>query len=326
MTLLRTEDLVKYYTAGGGLFCRGSLKVHAVDGVTISIERGETLGLVGESGCGKSTLGRLLARLEDPDAGKIFFDGQEITDCTGEEQRLLRSKIQIIFQDSYSSLDPRQTVGGIIMEPLANFGVGSRQERKEKVAKLLEIVGLEPTHISRYPHEFSGGQCQRINIARALALTPELIICDEPVSSLDVSIRAQILNLLKKLKKDFGLAYLFISHDLAAVSYMADRIAVMYLGKIVEVLDAGDFASRSCHPYSWALLAAVPVPEIRKRDFERKILYGEPPNAVNPPDGCRFHPRCPRAGEICRENEPELREVEDGHFVACHLAGRIDRI
>jgi oligopeptide transport system ATP-binding protein len=209
MTLLQTEDLIKYYTADGGLFSRGSLKVHAVDGVAIKIERGETLGLVGESGCGKSTLGRLLARLEDPDAGKIFFDSQEITGCTGEEQRLLRSKIQIIFQDSYSSLDPRQTVGGIIMEPLANFGVGNRQERKEKVAKLLETVGLEPTHISRYPHEFSGGQRQRINIARALALTPELIICDEPVSSLDVSIRAQILNLLKKLKDEFGLAYLF---------------------------------------------------------------------------------------------------------------------
>jgi oligopeptide/dipeptide ABC transporter ATP-binding protein len=190
--------------------------------------------------------------------------------------------------------------------------------------ELLEIVGLEPTHISRYPHEFSGGQRQRINIARALSLTPELIICDEPVSSLDVSIRAQILNLLKKLKEDFGLAYLFISHDLAAVSYMADRIAVMYLGKIVEVLDAVDFANRSCHPYSGALLAAVPVPDVRKRDFEREILYGEPPNAVNPPAGCRFHPRCRRAEKICCQDEPQLREVEDGHFVACHLVGEFN--
>lgn len=324
MTLLQTEGLIKYYAAGGGLF-RSALKVHAVDGVAVSIEKGETLGLVGESGCGKSTLGRLLARLEDPDAGKIFYGDQEITGCSGEEQRLLRSKIQIVFQDSYSSLDPRQTVGGIIMEPLANFSVGRRLERKEMVAKLLETVGLQPVHASRYPHEFSGGQRQRINIARALALTPELIICDEPVSSLDVSIRAQILNLLKKLKDDFGLAYLFISHDLAAVSYMADRIAVMYLGKIVEALDAGDFTVRSFHPYSWALLAAVPIPEARKRDFEREILYGEPPNAVNPPDGCRFHPRCPLAEAICREDEPKLREVEDGHFVACHQAGRIDR-
>jgi oligopeptide/dipeptide ABC transporter ATP-binding protein len=323
MTLLQTEGLVKYYRAGGSLF-RGSSKVHAVDGVAISIKGGETLGLVGESGCGKSTLGRLLARLEDPDRGKIIFDGREITNCTGEEQRLLRSRIQFIFQDSYSSLDPRQTVRGIITEPLANFAVGDRQKRQEMAEELLEIVGLEPTHISRYPHEFSGGQRQRINIARALSLTPELIICDEPVSSLDVSIRAQILNLLKKLKEDFRLAYLFISHDLAAVSYMADRIAVMYLGKIVEVLDAVDFANRSCHPYSGALLAAVPVPDVRKRDFEREILYGEPPNAVNPPAGCRFHPRCRRAEKICCQDEPQLREVEDGHFVACHLVGEFN--
>ncbi|MCL6477346.1 MAG: ATP-binding cassette domain-containing protein [Peptococcaceae bacterium] len=325
MILLRTEDLVKYYTTGGGLFSRASLKVHAVDGVDVSIKNGGTLGLVGESGCGKSTLGRLIARLETPDSGKIFYKNREITYCGGEELRLLRRKIQIIFQDSYSSLDPRQTVGGIIMEPLANFGVGSRQERKEMAAELLKTVGLEPAHISCYPHEFSGGQRQRINIARALALSPELIICDEPVSSLDVSIRAQILNLLKKLIDEFGLANLFISHDLAAVSYMADRIAVMYLGKIVEVLDAGDFANRSCHPYSWALLAAVPVPEVRKGNFEREILYGEPPSAVNPPDGCRFHPRCPRATAICREEEPELREVEDGHLVACHLSGQLNR-
>lgn len=322
MTLLQTEDLIKYYTAGGGLFNRASMKVHAVDGVTISIERGETLGLVGESGCGKSTLGRLLARLEDPDAGRIFFHGQEITGCNGEGLRLLRSKIQIIFQDSYSSLDPRQTVGGIIGEPLANFGIGSRRERRERVAKLLETVGLEPAQITCYPHEFSGGQRQRINIARALALTPELVICDEPVSSLDVSIRAQILNLLRELKGRFGLAYLFISHDLAAVGYMADRIAVMYLGKIVEVLDADDFGVCSQHPYSRALLAAVPIPRPGRSDREREILAGEPPDAFDPPAGCRFHPRCPRATAICREEEPELKEVEKGHLTACHLAFR----
>jgi len=320
MKLLQTKNLIKYYTAGWGLFNRASLQVHAVDGVAISIERGETLGLVGESGCGKSTLGRLIARLENPDAGNIFYQNKDITSCSGEEHRLLRKKIQIIFQDSYSSLDPRQTVGGIIMEPLANFGVGSRQQRKEMAAELLQTVGLEPLHISRYPHEFSGGQRQRINIARALALTPELIICDEPVSSLDVSIRAQILNLLKQLKVEFGLAYLFISHDLAAVSYMADRIAVMYLGRIVEVLDADDFAAHSYHPYSWALLDAIPVPDLRRKGQEKEILYGEPPNGVNPPEGCRFHPRCQRAASICREQEPELKEVEKGHLISCHLA------
>lgn len=322
MTLLKAEGLSKYYSTGGGFLSGGSLRVHAVDGVDLSINRGETLGLVGESGCGKSTLGRLIARLEDPDSGEIFYQGNVITGCNGEELRLLRSKIQIIFQDSYSSLDPRQTVGGIIGEPLFNFRLGSREERRERVLELLATVGLEPVHISRYPHEFSGGQCQRINIARALALTPELIICDEPVSSLDVSIRAQILNLLCELKVKFGLAYLFISHDLAAVNYMADRIAVMYLGKIVEMLDAGDFACHSYHPYSWALLEAVPVPELRRENREKEILYGEPPNAVNPPPGCRFHPRCPRAKAICREEEPELKEVEKGHLIACHLASR----
>lgn len=322
MTLLKAEGLSKYYSTGGAFLSGGSLRVHAVDGVDLSINRGETLGLVGESGCGKSTLGRLIARLEDPDSGEIFYQGNVITGCNGEELRLLRSKIQIIFQDSYSSLDPRQTVGGIIGEPLFNFRLGSREERRERVLELLATVGLEPVHISRYPHEFSGGQCQRINIARALALTPELIICDEPVSSLDVSIRAQILNLLCELKVKFGLAYLFISHDLAAVNYMADRIAVMYLGKIVEMLDAGDFACHSYHPYSWALLEAVPVPELRRENREKEILYGEPPNAVNPPPGCRFHPRCPRAKAICREEEPELKEVEKGHLIACHLASR----
>lgn len=319
MSLLEVSGLVKHYLVGGGFFRANCSRIRAVDGVSLSLEKRETLGLVGESGCGKSTLGRLIIRLEESTAGKIVFLGREITACSGENLRELRSKIQIIFQDSYSSLNPRQTVGSLIEEPLNNFKVGARKERKERVSDLMETVGLNPEHFTRFPHEFSGGQRQRINIARALALQPDLIICDEPVSSLDVSIRAQILNLLKELKNQFGLSYLFISHDLAAVSYVADRIAVMYLGKIVEVLESEDLVVNACHPYTQALLAAVPVPDLSQRDYKQDIVYGEPPNAAKPPAGCRFHPRCPRAAARCRDEEPAVQELAEGHWISCHI-------
>ncbi len=321
MSLLEVRGLIKHYPAGGGFFRATGERIRAVDGVSLSLSKGETLGLVGESGCGKSTLGKLIVRLEEPTAGKIFYNSREITSLSGENLRELRCKIQIIFQDPYSSLNPRQTVGSIIGEPLANFKVGAKEAQRQRVSELLETVGLNPEHISRYPHEFSGGQLQRINIARALALRPELIVCDEPVSSLDVSIRVQILNLLRDLKRRFGLSYIFISHDLAAVSYLADRIAVMYLGKIVEVLPTGDLLSGACHPYARGLLAAVPVADPRQRYNRQVVIQGEPPNPASPPPGCRFHPRCPEARQVCREKEPVLQEVEEGHMVACHLVG-----
>jgi peptide/nickel transport system ATP-binding protein/oligopeptide transport system ATP-binding protein len=256
--------------------------------------------------------------LEEPTAGRIFFNNLDITALSGKKLRELRQKIQIIFQDSYSSLNPRRTVGSIIGEPLANFRIGTRKEQRRRVQELLEIVGLKPEHVSRYPHEFSGGQRQRINIARALALHPQLIVCDEPVSSLDVSIQAQILNLLRNLKTQFGLSYLFISHDLAAVSYISERVAVMYLGKIVEVIRSQDLVQKARHPYTRALLAAVPVADPRRRGERKVIVKGEPPDPLNPPAGCRFHPRCPAAAEKCRTEEPPLETVADGHVVACH--------
>ncbi|WP_435374057.1 ABC transporter ATP-binding protein [Desulfofundulus salinus] len=318
MSLLEVRDLVKHYPGKGGILAGCREKVRAVDGVSLSIARGETLGLVGESGCGKSTLGRLVVRLEEPTAGKIFFAGEEITVWTGRKLRELRRRFQIIFQDSSSSLNPRRTVEAIIEEPLANFGV-AKEERRERVRDLLTLVGLEPEHASHYPHEFSGGQRQRINIARALALQPEMVVCDEPVSSLDVSIRAQILNLLRELKRRLNLSYLFISHDLAAVNYLADRVAVMYLGKIVELLPAEGLVLQARHPYTRALLSAVPEPNPRQRTSLKPVVRGEPPDPANPPPGCRFHPRCPEARDVCRQEEPVLKEVGEGHLVSCHL-------
>ncbi|MGC7847371.1 ABC transporter ATP-binding protein [Desulforudis sp. 1088] len=318
MSLLQAVDLVKHYGGDGVFFGGGRRKIRAVDGVSLFLSRGETLGLVGESGCGKSTLGRLLSRLEEPTAGKIFFAGEDITAWTGKRLRALRRRIQIIFQDSGSSLNGRQKVGAILEEPLANFGM-EKARRRKRVLELLATVGLEPEHALRYPHEFSGGQRQRINIARALALQPDLIVCDEPVSSLDVSIRAQVLNLLHELKKRFGLSYLFISHDLASVHYLADRVAVMYLGRIVEVLTVRGLLGNALHPYTRALLAAVPVPDPQRGAFYREAIQGEPPDPGRPPAGCRFHPRCPCVRDQCRGVEPVLRDVAPGHKVACHF-------
>lgn len=321
MNLLEVAGLSKHYYAGGGILAGSREKVRAVDGVSFFLTGGETLGLVGESGCGKSTLGRLILRLEDPTGGKIFFAGEDITGWSGKKLRDLRDKIQIIFQDSYSSLNPLHTVGSIIGEPLDNFRAGTKKEQKKRVQELLAVVGLDPEHAARYAHEFSGGQRQRIGIARALALNPQLIVCDEPVSSLDVSIQAQILNLLKKLKKRFGLSYLFISHDLAAVSYISDRVAVMYLGTIVEVIRSKDLAAKARHPYTRGLLAAVPVADPRQRGVRQVIVQGEPPDPVNPPAGCRFHPRCACAAAKCRHAEPALQDVGKWHQVACHFGG-----
>lgn len=315
------QGLIKYHRLSSGVFSARSEKIHAVDGVSLIVEKGETLGLVGESGCGKSTLARLILRLENHDGGRIIFDGQDITGLAGKRLRCIRRRMQMIFQDTYASLNPRMTVGAIVGEPLANYRVGTRREQKEKVRQLLQTVGLSHEHAARYPHEFSGGQRQRIGIARALALQPDLVVCDEPVSNLDVSVRAQIVNLLMQLKKQLGLAYLFISHDLTIVSYISDRVAIMYLGKIVEMLPGGDLAVKARHPYTRALLAAVPVHHPRLRGDKELLVEGEPPDPVSPPAGCRFHPRCPRAQEKCRVSEPLLEPIGAGHQVACHLAG-----
>ena len=317
MSLLEIRDLVKHYEGSGGIFEGRRKKVRAVDGLSFSLDRGEILGLVGESGCGKSTLGRLVVRLEEPTAGEISFAGREITSWKGSKLRELRRHFQIIFQDSASALNPRWTAGTIIEEPLVNYGV-AREERWKRARELLTLVGLESGDVGKYPHEFSGGQRQRINIARALALEPSLLVCDEPVSSLDVSIRAQVLNLLRDLKKRLNLSYIFISHDLAAVRYLSGRVAVMYLGKIVEILPA-NLVSQAFHPYTRALLRAVPEPNPRQRIFQEGVVRGEPPDPSNPPPGCRFHPRCPEAADVCRQEEPLLKEVEESHTLACHM-------
>ncbi len=317
MSLLEITGLVKHYPAAAG---GRSRLIRAVDGVTLAVAPGEVLGLVGESGCGKSTLGRLAVGLEYPTAGCVRFLGKELAACSRNELRAARRQLQIIFQDPAASLDPRWTVGSLVAEPLVNYRAGSGEEIKCRVEHLMELVGLEPAQAGRHPHQLSGGQRQRVSIARALALHPRLIVCDEPVSSLDVSIRAQILNLLRDLKERLGMAYLFISHDLAAVSYLADRVAVMYLGRIVEVLKAGSFLKDARHPYTRALLAAVTgfspgggIPVVP--------LAGEPPDPGSPPPGCRFHPRCPGAMNVCGREDPTLTAEESGHLVACHFAG-----
>ena len=318
--LLEVENLVKHFVADRSVFGRPTAFIKAVDGVTFSVDAGKTLALVGESGCGKSTVSRLVLRLIEPDAGRIRFEGRDLLALGASELRAFRREAQIIFQDPYASLNPRMTVSQILTEPLALHDLVPPPRRRERVEELLHLVGLEPRFARRYPHEFSGGQRQRIAIARALAVEPKLIVCDEPVSALDVSIRSQILNLLRDLQHRLGLAYIFVSHDLAVVKHIADRVAVMNLGGIVEIADAL-FASPR-HPYSRALLSAIPVPTPRAKR-SRIVLQGEMPSALNPPPGCRFHTRCPYVVERCRVEPPQLLADAAGHLAACHRAAEL---
>jgi oligopeptide/dipeptide ABC transporter ATP-binding protein len=316
--LLELSEVSKHFRTGAGLLSRGEI-VHAVDGVSFQVAEGETLGLVGESGCGKSTLGRCIVRLHEPTAGSIRFAGEDITRARGRTLRALRRDVQIVFQDPYASLNPRQRLGQIVGGPLKVHRMGSSVQIRARVAELLTLVGLSPEHINRYPHEFSGGQRQRIGVARALAVSPRLVVCDEPVSALDVSIQAQVINLLDDLQDDLGLTYVFIAHDLAVVRHVSDRIAVMYLGKLVELSPAEELYTRPVHPYTEALLSAVPVPDPRAAvSRDRIVLTGDVPSPVSPPSGCRFHPRCRYATEICSRQEPPLVPHGGGHLAACH--------
>lgn len=318
--LLQVRDLKKHFPIYRGVFQRQVGAVRAVDGVSFDVYQGETLGLVGESGCGKSTTGRTILQLYKPTAGSVLFEGVNLVTLKAEEMRRMRRKMQMIFQDPYASLNPRMTIGDIIGEPLLVHQVCSPKEVPERVKDLLNKVNLNPAFASRYPHEFSGGQRQRIGIARALALQPSFIICDEPISALDVSIQAQVVNLLEDLQKQFGLTYLFIAHDLSMVRHISDRIAVMYLGVIVELTDRNTLYNEPLHPYSQALLSAVPIPDpVLEEKRRRIILEGDVPSPANPPSGCRFRTRCPIAEKgLCDVQEPEFREVKPGHFVACH--------
>ena len=321
--LLRVENLVMHFPIKRGVFQRTVGHVHAVDGVSFDIRRGETLGLVGESGCGKSTTGRTILQLYRPTAGNVFFGDQDLTKLKGEELRMLRRKMQMIFQDPYASLNPRMTVEEIVGEPLIVHNLARGREVREKVKDLLGLVGLNPAYVDRYPHEFSGGQRQRIGVARALSLNPDLIVCDEPISALDVSIQAQVVNLLEDLQGQFNLTYLFIAHDLSMVRHISDRVAVMYLGVIVELAARKDLYEHPLHPYAQALLSAVPIPDpVVEETRQRIILTGDVPSPVNPPSGCRFRTRCPIATEICAEQKPEWRELLPDHFVACHHASK----
>lgn len=316
--LLEVRNLKKYYPVTAGLLARHVADVKAVDGVSFFIAEGETLGLVGESGCGKSSLGRTLLRLEEPTSGQVFYRGADITSWNKKQLKALRREAQMIFQDPQSSLDPRMTIGDSIGEALLIHGVGTEKERPERVAELLKRVGLEPAHATRYPHELSGGQKQRTGIARALAVNPKLIVADEPVSALDVSVQAQILNLVTDLQREFSIAYLFIAHDLAVIGQVSSRIAVMYLGQIVELASRDDLFHRPLHPYTQALLSAVLVPDPHQKR-KRIPLPGEVPSPIDPPPGCRFHTRCPKVMKVCSREMPELKQIEENHLVVCHL-------
>jgi len=319
--LLEVKGLKKYFPITQGIiFQRVKAHVKAVDGLDFFIRKGETLGLVGESGCGKSTTGRTILQLYRPTAGDVYFKGQDLATMKGEELRKMRRHMQMIFQDPYASLNPRMTVGDIIGEPLEVHNIAKGKEKKERVQELLQIVGLNPYFVNRYPHEFSGGQRQRIGVARSLAVNPDFIVCDEPISALDVSIQAQIINLLEELQQKFNLTYLFIAHDLSVVRHISDRVAVMYLGKIVELTDRNSLYDNPLHPYTKALMSAVPIPDpIIEEKRERIILVGDVPSPVNPPSGCRFHTRCPLAIDICKKEDPVFRDVGNQHYVACHV-------
>lgn len=317
-TLIRIDSLEKHYPASRDFFGRPTQYVKAVDGIKLDIRQGETLGLVGESGCGKSTLGKSILRLIEPSGGRIYYKDKNIISYKKSDMRMMRQKMQMVFQDPYSSLNPRMTVYETISSPLEAFGIGDRGSREKKVMELIEYVGLSRQQMHRYPHEFSGGQRQRMTIARALILDPEFIVCDEPVSALDVSIRSQVLNLMQDIQKERQLTYLFISHDLSVVKHLSDRVAVMYLGKIVELADKEELFRAAGHPYTKALMSAIPIPDTEVKR-ERVILTGDVPSPLNPPRGCRFHTRCPYATKRCETEEPELRIIRPGHQAACHL-------
>ena len=315
--LLQVEHIKKYFPVKTAMFAKKQVLLKAVDDVSLTVQKGECLGLVGESGCGKTTLGRVIMRLEEPTSGKLMFDGQDLLALSKSELKKFRRRVQIIFQDPYSSLNPRKSVGYTIEEPLIIHGLGSKAERKEKVLHIMSEVGLRPEHFYRYPHEFSGGQRQRIGIARALALDPELIVADEPVSALDVSIQAQVINLLKDLQSKFNLTYVFIAHDLSLVRHVSDRLAVMYLGKLVEAVSREDFGKIDHHPYTKALLASIPIPRPGKK-INVPPLSGDVPSPIDPPPGCSFNTRCPEKIDVCVRETPSLREISPGHFAACH--------